>query len=117
MQQNLKRIAGDNWGISQIHRWTLYKTVIERMLAHGSSSLVSKSNIQNEEETFFDSKAIPTPYTGSLSHHPNGSVINYTRHPTPTHAITVLSQVYVNLSPNNPSSPYHYSYTTARFGD
>ncbi|GBN68703.1 Putative protein in type-1 retrotransposable element R1DM, partial [Araneus ventricosus] len=25
-------------------------------------NLVSKSNIQNEEETFFDSKAIPTPY-------------------------------------------------------
>ncbi|GBN89179.1 hypothetical protein AVEN_148018-1 [Araneus ventricosus] len=38
MQQNLKRIAGDNWGISQIHGWTLYKTVIERMLAHGSSA-------------------------------------------------------------------------------
>ncbi|GBM32343.1 hypothetical protein AVEN_10675-1 [Araneus ventricosus] len=38
MQQNLKRIAGGNWGISQIHRWTLYKTVIERMLAHGSSA-------------------------------------------------------------------------------
>ncbi|GBN59425.1 hypothetical protein AVEN_153200-1 [Araneus ventricosus] len=39
MQQNLKIIAGGNWGISQIHRWTLYKTVIERMLAHGSSAL------------------------------------------------------------------------------
>ncbi|GBM21357.1 Putative protein in type-1 retrotransposable element R1DM, partial [Araneus ventricosus] len=26
MQQNLKKIAGGNWGISQIHRWTLYKT-------------------------------------------------------------------------------------------
>ncbi|GBO34132.1 hypothetical protein AVEN_169317-1 [Araneus ventricosus] len=38
MQQNLKRIVGGNWGISQIHRWTLYKTVIERMLAHGSSA-------------------------------------------------------------------------------
>ncbi|GBN91227.1 hypothetical protein AVEN_112639-1 [Araneus ventricosus] len=38
MQQNLKRIAGGNWGISQIHRWTLYKTVIERMLAHGTSA-------------------------------------------------------------------------------
>ncbi|GBM62879.1 hypothetical protein AVEN_38407-1 [Araneus ventricosus] len=38
MQQNLKRIAGGNWGISQIHRWTLYNTVIERMLAHGSSA-------------------------------------------------------------------------------
>ncbi|GBM44252.1 hypothetical protein AVEN_23312-1 [Araneus ventricosus] len=38
MQQNLKRIAGGNWGISQMHRWTLYKTVIERMLAHGSST-------------------------------------------------------------------------------
>ncbi|GBO30939.1 hypothetical protein AVEN_208752-1 [Araneus ventricosus] len=38
MQQNLKRIAGVNWGISQIHRWTLYKTVIERILAHGSSA-------------------------------------------------------------------------------
>ncbi|GBM19191.1 hypothetical protein AVEN_79903-1 [Araneus ventricosus] len=37
MQQNLKRIAGGNWGISQIHR-TVYKTVIERMLAHGSSA-------------------------------------------------------------------------------
>ncbi|GBM33508.1 hypothetical protein AVEN_273005-1 [Araneus ventricosus] len=38
MQQNLRRIAGGNWGISQIHRRTLYKTVIERMLAHGSSA-------------------------------------------------------------------------------
>ncbi|GBN60425.1 hypothetical protein AVEN_226141-1 [Araneus ventricosus] len=38
MQQNLKRIAGGNWGISQIHRWTLYKMVIERMLVHGSSA-------------------------------------------------------------------------------
>ncbi|GBN41043.1 Putative protein in type-1 retrotransposable element R1DM [Araneus ventricosus] len=38
MQQNLKRITGGNWGISQIHRWTLYKTVIERILAHGSSA-------------------------------------------------------------------------------
>ncbi|GBN17543.1 hypothetical protein AVEN_17866-1 [Araneus ventricosus] len=38
MQQNLKRIAGGNWGISQIHRRILYKTVIERMLAHGSSA-------------------------------------------------------------------------------
>ncbi|GBN55660.1 hypothetical protein AVEN_122960-1 [Araneus ventricosus] len=38
MQQNFKRIAGGNWGISQIHRWILYKTVIERMLAHGSSA-------------------------------------------------------------------------------
>ncbi|GBM95201.1 hypothetical protein AVEN_113986-1 [Araneus ventricosus] len=38
MQQNLKRIAGGNWGISQIHRRTLYKTVIERMLVHGSSA-------------------------------------------------------------------------------
>ncbi|GBM05438.1 Putative protein in type-1 retrotransposable element R1DM [Araneus ventricosus] len=38
MQQNLKRIAGGNWGISQIRRRTLYKTVIERMLAHGSSA-------------------------------------------------------------------------------
>ncbi|GBM30570.1 hypothetical protein AVEN_27608-1 [Araneus ventricosus] len=38
MQQNLKRIARGNWEISQIHRWTLYKTVIERMLAHGSSA-------------------------------------------------------------------------------
>ncbi|GBM07877.1 hypothetical protein AVEN_239626-1 [Araneus ventricosus] len=38
MQQNLKTIAGGNWGIFQIHRRTLYKTVIERMLAHGSSA-------------------------------------------------------------------------------
>ncbi|GBN75805.1 hypothetical protein AVEN_202494-1 [Araneus ventricosus] len=38
MQKNLKRIAFGNWGISQIHRWTLYKTVIERLLAHGSSA-------------------------------------------------------------------------------
>ncbi|GBL99500.1 hypothetical protein AVEN_68784-1 [Araneus ventricosus] len=38
MQQNLKGIAGGNWEISQIHRRTLYKTVIERMLAHGSSA-------------------------------------------------------------------------------
>ncbi|GBL96423.1 hypothetical protein AVEN_43735-1 [Araneus ventricosus] len=38
MQQNLILIAGDNWGISQIHRWTLYKTVIERRLTHGSSA-------------------------------------------------------------------------------
>ncbi|GBM93695.1 hypothetical protein AVEN_181995-1 [Araneus ventricosus] len=38
MQQNLKRIAGGNWGISQIHRRALYKTVIERMLAYGSSA-------------------------------------------------------------------------------
>ncbi|GBM41122.1 hypothetical protein AVEN_63310-1 [Araneus ventricosus] len=36
MQQNLKRIAGGNWGTSQIHKRTLYKTVIERMLAQGS---------------------------------------------------------------------------------
>ncbi|GBM56119.1 hypothetical protein AVEN_6769-1 [Araneus ventricosus] len=38
MQQNLKRSAGGNWGISQIHRRTLYETVAERMLAHGSSA-------------------------------------------------------------------------------
>ncbi|GBM61997.1 hypothetical protein AVEN_199303-1 [Araneus ventricosus] len=38
MQQSLKRISGGNWGISQIHRRTLNKTVIERMLAHGSSA-------------------------------------------------------------------------------
>ncbi|GBM10782.1 hypothetical protein AVEN_161-1 [Araneus ventricosus] len=66
-----------------------------------SSCFVSKSNIQNEEETFLDSKAIPTPHIGSLSHHPNGSVTNYTRHPTPAHAITVRSQVHINLSPKN----------------
>ncbi|GBN19940.1 hypothetical protein AVEN_35914-1 [Araneus ventricosus] len=38
MQQNLKRITGGNWGISQIHRRTLYKKVIARMLDHGSSA-------------------------------------------------------------------------------
>ncbi|GBN88762.1 hypothetical protein AVEN_256047-1 [Araneus ventricosus] len=38
MQQNLKRISDGNWGISQIYRRTLYKSVIERMLAHGSSA-------------------------------------------------------------------------------
>ncbi|GBN33902.1 hypothetical protein AVEN_187403-1 [Araneus ventricosus] len=50
-------------------------------------------------------QAIPTPHIGSLLHHPNGSVTNYTRHPTLTHAITVRSQVYINLSPQNPSFP------------
>ncbi|GBO29184.1 hypothetical protein AVEN_124671-1 [Araneus ventricosus] len=104
MQQNLKRIIGGNWGISQIHRRTLYKTVIESVGVR-IFSLVSKSNIQNEEETFFDSKAIPTPHIGSFSHHPNGSVTNYTRHPTPTHAITVRSQIYIKVSPKNLSSP------------
>ncbi|GBN53009.1 hypothetical protein AVEN_175099-1 [Araneus ventricosus] len=38
MQQNLKRIAGRNWGISQRHRWTLNKMVIKRMLTHRSSA-------------------------------------------------------------------------------
>ncbi|GBM78707.1 hypothetical protein AVEN_25767-1 [Araneus ventricosus] len=38
MQQNLIRIANGNWGISQIHRRTVYKMVIERILAHGSSA-------------------------------------------------------------------------------
>ncbi|GBM21252.1 hypothetical protein AVEN_149844-1 [Araneus ventricosus] len=38
MQQNFKSIAGANWGISQIHRKTLDKTVAMRMLAHGSSA-------------------------------------------------------------------------------
>ncbi|GBM26946.1 hypothetical protein AVEN_196888-1 [Araneus ventricosus] len=70
-----------------------------------------------QEETFFYSKAIPTPYIGSLSHHHNGSVTNYTRHPTLTHAITVRSQVFINFAPKNPSSPYHYRYPTARSGD
>ncbi|GBN70170.1 hypothetical protein AVEN_148565-1 [Araneus ventricosus] len=74
------------------------------LVIEADTNLVSKSNIQNKEETFFDSKAIPTPYIGSLSQHPNGSVTNYTRHPTPTHAITFRSQVYINLSPKNPSS-------------
>ncbi|GBM80951.1 hypothetical protein AVEN_275447-2-1, partial [Araneus ventricosus] len=52
------------------------------------------------------SKAIPTPHIGSLSHHPNGSVTNYTRHPTPTHAITYqarFTSIYrlrISLSPN-----------------
>ncbi|GBM77166.1 hypothetical protein AVEN_145880-1 [Araneus ventricosus] len=34
----LYQFNGGNWRISQIHRSTLYKTVIERMLAHGSSA-------------------------------------------------------------------------------
>ncbi|GBM69189.1 hypothetical protein AVEN_103115-1 [Araneus ventricosus] len=92
MQKNLKRIAGGNWGISQLHRRTLYKT----MISHSGTqifSLVSKSNIQNEEEAFFDSKAIPTPHIGSISRHPNGSVTNNTRHSAPTHTITVRSQI------------------------
>ncbi|GBN54002.1 hypothetical protein AVEN_141119-1 [Araneus ventricosus] len=89
----------------------------KQIISYSAKCLVSKSNIQNEEETFFDSKAIPTPYIRSLSHHPNGSVTNYIRHPTPTHAITVRSQVYINLSPKNLFSPYHYSYPTARSGD
>ncbi|GBL63415.1 hypothetical protein AVEN_97406-1, partial [Araneus ventricosus] len=38
MQQNLKRITGGNWRISQIHRRTLYKTVTEIMLTHGYSA-------------------------------------------------------------------------------
>ncbi|GBM97774.1 hypothetical protein AVEN_205641-1 [Araneus ventricosus] len=52
MQQNLKRIAGGNWGISQINRRTLYRTVIERIFGQSRSSAVSKSNIQNEEAFF-----------------------------------------------------------------
>ncbi|GBN29726.1 hypothetical protein AVEN_158411-1 [Araneus ventricosus] len=38
MQQHLKRIAGCKWGICQMHRRTLYKTVIERMLDLVSSN-------------------------------------------------------------------------------
>ncbi|GBM66127.1 hypothetical protein AVEN_241370-1 [Araneus ventricosus] len=37
-------------------------------------SLVSQSNIQNEEETCFDSKAIPTFHIESISHHPTEAV-------------------------------------------
>ncbi|GBN53845.1 hypothetical protein AVEN_140701-1 [Araneus ventricosus] len=73
----------------------------KEIISYSAKCLVSKSNIRNEEETFFDSKAIPTLHIGSLSHHPNGSVTNYTRHPTPAHAITVPSQVYINLLPKN----------------
>ncbi|GBN94677.1 hypothetical protein AVEN_5361-1 [Araneus ventricosus] len=85
-----------------IKRPGLVGTVLNRRIF----SLVSKYNIQNEEETFFDSKAIPTPHIGSLSHHPNGSVTNDTRHPTSAHAITVRSRftsIYrlrISLSPN-----------------
>ncbi|GBM59458.1 Putative protein in type-1 retrotransposable element R1DM [Araneus ventricosus] len=38
MHQNLTKIAGKNWGISPKHRLHLYKTVVERMLAHGASA-------------------------------------------------------------------------------
>ncbi|GBM19642.1 hypothetical protein AVEN_107310-1 [Araneus ventricosus] len=48
---------------------------------------------------------------------PSGSITNDTRHPTPSDAITVRSQVYINLSPKNLSSPYDYRYPIARSGD
>ncbi|GBO09592.1 Putative protein in type-1 retrotransposable element R1DM [Araneus ventricosus] len=35
--QNLQKIAGKSWGINMKHRRILYKTVIERMLAHGAT--------------------------------------------------------------------------------
>ncbi|GBN96432.1 Putative protein in type-1 retrotransposable element R1DM [Araneus ventricosus] len=35
--QNLQKIAGKTWGINLKHRRILYKTVIERMLAHGAT--------------------------------------------------------------------------------
>ncbi|GBN19763.1 Putative protein in type-1 retrotransposable element R1DM [Araneus ventricosus] len=38
LHQNIRKIAGKNWGISQQHRRILYKTVVERMLAHGAAA-------------------------------------------------------------------------------
>ncbi|GBM82996.1 hypothetical protein AVEN_72115-1 [Araneus ventricosus] len=115
MQQNLKRIAGGNWGTSQIHKWTLYKTVIERMLAHGSSAWCLNPTFKMKRKL----SSIQRPFL----HHISGA---YRTTPTaalqtilgipPTHAITVRSQVYINPS-RNPSSPYHYRYPTARSGD
>ncbi|GBM22503.1 Putative protein in type-1 retrotransposable element R1DM [Araneus ventricosus] len=37
LNQNFLKIAGPSWGISRSHRLLLYKTVIERVFAHGSS--------------------------------------------------------------------------------
>ncbi|GBM92131.1 Putative protein in type-1 retrotransposable element R1DM [Araneus ventricosus] len=37
LNQNFLKIAGPSWSISRSHRLLLYKTVIERVFAHGSS--------------------------------------------------------------------------------
>ncbi|GBM30812.1 hypothetical protein AVEN_52606-1 [Araneus ventricosus] len=113
MQQNPKRIAGGNWGISQIHRWTLYKTVIERMLAHGSSAWCLNPTFKMKRKLSSIQRPFLLHISGAYRTTPTAGVTNYTRHPTSTHAITVRSQVYINLSPKNPSSPYHCRYPTA----
>ncbi|GBM72599.1 hypothetical protein AVEN_107149-1 [Araneus ventricosus] len=102
MQQSLKRIAGGNWGISQIHRRTLYKTVIGRMLAHGSSAwcLNPAYKMKRKHSLRFKGHSYST-YWELIG---NGSFTNDTRHPTPTHAIIIGSQVYINLSTKNLSS-------------
>ncbi|GBN37903.1 hypothetical protein AVEN_224020-1 [Araneus ventricosus] len=39
LYQNLLKIAGKSWGVPMNHRRALYKTVIERVLAHGAVAL------------------------------------------------------------------------------
>ncbi|GBM42830.1 Putative protein in type-1 retrotransposable element R1DM [Araneus ventricosus] len=111
MQQNLKRIAGGNWGICQIHRWTLHKTVVERMPAHGSSAWCLNPTFKMKRKLSSIQRPFLLHMSGAYRTTPTTAL--QTILGTPTHAITVRSQVYVNLSPKNPSSPYHYRYPKA----
>ncbi|GBM54908.1 hypothetical protein AVEN_77818-1 [Araneus ventricosus] len=112
MQQNLKRIAGGNWGISQIHRWTLYKKVIERMLAHGSSAWCLNPTIKMKNKLSSIQRPFLLHISGAYRTNPTAALQTILGIP-PTHAITVRSQAYYNLSPKNPSTPFHYRYSTA----
>ncbi|GBN22753.1 hypothetical protein AVEN_38020-1 [Araneus ventricosus] len=105
MQQNLKIIAGGNWGISQIHRRTLYKTVIERMPAHGSSAWCLNPTFKVKRKPSSIQRPFLLHISGAYRNTPTAALQTIIGIPTPTCAITVQSQIYINLSPKNLSSP------------
>ncbi|GBN38992.1 hypothetical protein AVEN_3436-1 [Araneus ventricosus] len=76
------------------------------MLAHLIFSLRLNQHSKNEKRNFLRFKGHSHLYIGSLSHHLNGSVTNYTRYPSPTHAITVQPGFISNLSPTSPLFPF-----------
>ncbi|GBM97689.1 hypothetical protein AVEN_207000-1 [Araneus ventricosus] len=92
-----------NWGISQIHRRTLYKTVIERMLVHGSSAWCLNPTYKMKRKIFRFKGHSYSTYREHITPPQQQRYKGYSD-PTPAHAITVGSHIYINLSLKNLSS-------------
>ncbi|GBO05229.1 hypothetical protein AVEN_149815-1 [Araneus ventricosus] len=105
MQQNFKRVAGGNWGISQIHRWTLYETVIERRLVHESSAWCLNPTLKMKKKLSSIQRPFLLHISGAYRTTPTAVLQTILGIPPTTHAITLRIQVYINLSPKNLSSP------------